>query len=164
LSDEIETYRALLLSRYQELDDLLADLPDEALLWRPFETSPWRGPANSLGYIVAHAVSSTTYLLRRVEWVLGRRNWEAVDGDEGPEEFGPANHEVGYLRERCWRTYAEADSFLDSLSAGDLETRWQHWTEGVRGVRYDIMHAIEHMSEHIGQAQLTRQLWALQSA
>jgi hypothetical protein len=28
--------------------------------------------------------------------------------------------------------------------------------------RFDIQHAIEHMSQHIGHAQLTRQLWALQ--
>jgi hypothetical protein len=27
-----------------------------------------------------------------------------------------------------------------------------------------VQHAIEHFAEHIGHAQLTRQLWALQAA
>jgi hypothetical protein len=30
--------------------------------------------------------------------------------------------------------------------------------------RYDIQHAIEHMSQHIGHGQITRQLWAIQTA
>jgi hypothetical protein len=27
--------------------------------------------------------------------------------------------------------------------------------------RYDVMHALDHLSQHIGHAQLTRQLWAI---
>lgn len=163
---EIETYRMLLRQRYDELDDILDGLPDEALLWRPFHDSPWRGPANPLGAIVAHAVSSTIYLLRRAEWVLQRREWREVDGDEGEEEFGPANHRTAYLRERVWRTHALADGFLASLSPADLDSSWAHPADPARRlhVRYDVVHAIEHLSEHIGQAQLTRQLWALASA
>ncbi len=166
MTTEIETYRMLLREKYDELDRILDGLPDEALLWQPFAESPWRGPANPLGVIVAHAVSSTVYLLARAEWVLQRREWRDVDGDEGAEEFGPANHRVAYLRERVWRTHGLADAFLASLSAEDLDASWVHPTKPGRvfDVRYDVLHAIEHLSEHIGQAQLTRQLWALASA
>src|SRR5690606_28547745 len=104
-SSEIATYRRLFAERYQELEALLADLPNEALLWKPFEQSPWQGPCNSLGEIAAHAISSTVYLLRRAEYSLGRREWDTVDGDEGPEEFGPANHDLGYLQARVRRTH-----------------------------------------------------------
>ncbi len=166
MTTEIETYRTLLRYKYEDLDLTLDGLPDEALLWRPFDVSPWRGSANSLGEIIAHAVSSTVYLLARADWVLQRREWRDVDGDEGGEEFGPANHQVAYLRERVWRTHGLADAFLASLSAQDLDASWAHPTKPGRvfNVRYDVVHAIEHLSEHIGHAQLTRQLWALTSA
>ena len=166
MNTEIETYRTLLREKYEELDCILDGLPDEALLWQPFVESPWRGPANSLGFIVAHAVSSTVYLLRRAEWVLGRREWRDVEGDEGADEFGPDNYHVAYLRERVWRTHGIADALLTAFVPPDLDARWTHPTESGRAfhVRYDIVHAIEHLSEHIGQAQLTRQLWALGSA
>jgi hypothetical protein len=51
-----------------------------------------------LGWLVAHSVSSTVYLLRRAEWIAGRREWPEVDGDEGSQEFGPAGpgHMKGY--------------------------------------------------------------------
>lgn len=166
MASEIDTYRQLLRHRYKEMDEILDGLPDEALLWKPFDDSPWRGPCNALGLIAAHAASSTVYLLRRAEWALQRREWQEVDGDEGPEEFGPANYRLAYLRERIWRTHALADAFLASLTPAELDVARPHPTnpDRVLAVRYDIAHAVEHFSEHIGQAQLTRQLWALASA
>jgi hypothetical protein len=162
---EIATYRRLFNEKYSELEQLLDGLPDEALLWKPFENSPWQGPSNEIGRIIAHTVSSTIYLLRRAEWILGRIEWEAVDGDEGREEFGPANHRIEYLRERVQRTHAWVDAFLDSLTPEALEAVRPH-PKRPRDftVRYDIQHAIEHMSLHIGHGQITRQLWALQAA
>ena len=65
---EVTTYRQLFAERYAEVKELLADLPAAALLWKPFEQSPWQGPSNSLGLIIAHTVSSTVYLLRRAEY------------------------------------------------------------------------------------------------
>ena len=166
MTTELDTYRTLLREKYAELDRILDGLPDEALLWRPFEESPWRGAANVLGFIVAHALSSTVYLLARAEWTLGRRAWSDVDGDEGSEEFGLANHQVAYLRERVWRTHATVDAFLGSLSPHDLDASATHPDDPARTLqaRYDVVHSIEHLSEHIGQAQITRQLWALESA
>jgi len=166
MTTELDTYRTLLKEKCEELDRILDGLPDEALLWRPFAESPWRGPANVLGFIVAHGLSSTVYLLARADWTLGRRAWSDVDGDEGSEEFGPANHRVAYLRERIWRTHATADAFLGSLSSQDLDASATHPDDPTRTLqaRYDVVHSIEHLSEHIGQAQMTRQLWALESA
>lgn len=166
MTTELDTYRTLLREKYAELDRILDGLPDQALLWRPFVASPWRGPANALGFIVAHGVSSTVYLLARAQWTMGRRPWRDVDGDEGAAEFGPANHRVAYLRERVWRTHGLADAFLASLSPQDLDAVAVHPDDPARilQARYDVVHAIEHLSEHIGQAQITRQLWALESA
>ena len=66
-TSEIETYRRMFDDRYAEIDELLADLPAEALLWKPFESSPWKGSAGHLGWIIAHAISSAIYLMRRAE-------------------------------------------------------------------------------------------------
>lgn len=166
VTGEIETWRRIFGERFAELDQVLADLPAPALLYRPFETSPWQGPAAVLGWLVAHAVSSAVYLLRRAEWTLGRIEWSEVDGDEGHEEFGPANHDPAYLRARVRRAHDFVDRFLGSLTQADLAGSCPHLRrpEVVFTVRYDVQHAFEHMSQHIGHAQLTRQLWALHEA
>jgi hypothetical protein len=163
-TSELATYRRLFVGKFDELQQLLQDLPPAALLWKPFDQSPWQGPASTLGLIIAHSVSSTTYLLRRAEWTLGRIEWRQIDGDEGSNEFGPANHDPAYLQARIERAQAFVNELLDTLSAADLEGSRAHPKRADRifTVRYDVQHAIEHMSQHIGHGQVTRQLWALQ--
>ena len=161
LQAELDTYRRLLTQKNQEIQALLADLPAEALLWKPFEGEAWGNPANTLGEILAHGISSTVYLLRRADWILDRIPWEAVEGDEGPDEFGPANHDLAYLRARSDRMVESVNQALDQLTTlEDLAASRPHPVVGrPMNVRYDIQHAIEHLSQHIGHAQLTRQLW-----
>lgn len=163
---ELATYRRLFTEKFEELQQLLQELPPAALLWKPFEQSPWQGASSTLGLIMAHSISSTYYLLRRAEWTLGRIEWRQVDGDEGSEEFGPANHDPAYLQARIERAQAFVNELLDTLSTTDLDGSRAHpkRTDRIFTVRYDLQHAIEHMSQHIGHGQLTRQLWALQQA
>ena len=165
-TSELATYRRFFDNMAGDIDLLLADLPAEALLWKPFEHSPWRGPAGSLGWLIAHAISSTYYLLRRAEWTMARIEWEAVNGDEGSDEFGAANHDPAYLRARTRRMVAYVQLLFDSLSPHDLDASRPHpqHPDRILTVRFDIQHAFEHMSRHIGHAELTRQLWALPRA
>jgi hypothetical protein len=164
-TSETATLRRLFDNLYRDVDQLLADLPNEALLWKPFETSPWQGTSNSLGKILAHALSSTVYLLRRAEYAMGRCEWNEVDGDEGREEFGPANHEVAYLRARAKRTQEFGYSFLDSVTSETLGASRAHPKRPITFVaRQELYHALDHLSLHIGHGQITRQLWAIQSA
>ena len=154
---------------FADVNALLADLPPDlstqALLWKPFEKSPWQGESNSLGQIVAHALSSTVYLLRRAEYCMGRCEWGDVQGDEGREEFGPANHDLDYLRARVQRTQDFVHNFLDSIHADELGASRAHPKRPMTlGARQDIFHALDHLSQHIGHGQLTRQLWAIHSA
>ena len=163
-TSEIGTYRRMFDDRFREIDELLTDLPPAALLWKPFETSPWKGPSGQLGWLIAHALSSTVYLLKRAEFTLGRVDWSAVEGDEGGDEFGPANHDPAYLRARAARVQGYVHEMLDSLSPGDLDMSRLHPRRAnwMLTARFDIQHSFEHASQHIGHAQLTRQLWALQ--
>lgn len=159
-TSEIAVYRKLFDEKYAELDELLANLPAEGLLWKPVERSPWKGELASVGWMTVHAVFWTVWLLRHAEWILGRREWETVDGDEGrPDEFEPANHDPAYLQARIQRSRAYVHEILDGLSPADLEGQREADT-----VRYDIVHSIEHMSQHIGDAQLTRQIFAAQAS
>jgi len=163
---EIATYKRLFDNKYEQLAELLADLSAPALIWKPFEQSPWMGPAGSLGWLIGHGISATVYLLHRAEWIAGKRAWETVDGDEGRDPFGPANHQPAYLQARLERSQAIVNEILAVLTEADLDHSrpFPPKPERILTVRYDIQHAIEHLSQHIGHAQLTRQLWALQQA
>ena len=163
-TSELGTYRRLVDEKYAEVAELLANLPAEALLWKPFEVSPWRGPAASFGWLIAHAISSTVYLLRRATWIAGHITWDAVDGDEGGDEFGPANLDPTYLSGRAARTHVIAQEILARLTPADLDRNRPHprQPERLLVARYDLQHAIEHMSQHIGHAQVTRQMWEIE--
>lgn len=163
-TSELATYRGRFNDCYAELEELLDGLPSAALLWKPFEQSPWKGSCNSIGEIVAHAVSSNIYLLRRAEYAMGRREWDTVDGDEGKEEFGPANHDPAYLLARVRRTHDELNRFLDSIQTTDLDATRPHPKRPRTFVaRQDFMHALDHFALHIGHGEITRQLWAIDS-
>jgi hypothetical protein len=164
-TSETGCLRRLFDNLYQDVDALLADLPNEALVWKPFENSPWQGPSNSLGKIIAHAISSTVYLLRRADYSMGRCEWGEVDGDEGREEFGPANHEIEYLRARVKRTQEFVHHFLDNTISEQLGASRAHPKRPVAFVaRQDLFHALDHLSQHVGHGQITRQLWAIQAS
>jgi hypothetical protein len=55
---------------------------------------------------------------------------------------------------------------LASFSAADLDAVRAHPKRAERtfSARYDLVHAIDHLSQHIGHGQLTRQLWAIEQA
>ena len=166
MATELQTYHRVLDELYAQMDEVLDGLEPEALLWKPFENSPWKGPSGQLGWVIAHGLSSTIYLLRLAEYCAGRREYSAVDGDQGRDEFTPANHDPANLRERARRTREMAHAILDGFTPADLDAERPHpkRPERVFTARHSIVHAIDHLSQHIGHAQLTRQLWALRQA
>lgn len=163
---EIETLLRLYAARFDDVAQVLEDLPSAALAWKPFEQSPWQGGSGELGRVLAHALSSTWWLLRVAEFAAGRCEWHDVQGDEGAEEFGPANLETAYLRERNARTRAFVFATLPSFDDAALDaTREDPRRPGrTLNARRMIVHALEHLAEHVGHAHLTRQLWALEQA
>ncbi len=163
MATEIDTYRRLFRELYAQVDEVLDGMDTEALLFKPFETSPWKGPSGSVGWIVAHAVSSTVYLMRMAEFAAGKVGWEGVAGDQGADEFNAANQDTAVMRARAKRTLATVNAILDGLTAADLEAERQHPRRPERTItaRHSVVHAIDHLSQHIGHAQLTRQISAL---
>lgn len=163
MATEIDNYRRMFRDLYGQLDEVLDGMDTGTLLFKPFETSPWKGPSGSVGWITAHAVSSTVFLMRMAQFTAGAIGWEGVSGDQGADEFTAANHDPANLRARATETLATVNVILDSLTATDLEAERQHPRRPERQLttRWCVVHAIDHLSQHIGHAQLTRQLSAL---
>lgn len=163
MATEIDNYRRLFRDLYGQVDEVLDGMDTEALLFKPFETSPWKGPSGSVGWIIAHAVSSTVYLMRMAEYAAGKIAWEGVAGDQGADEFNAANHDTPVMQARAKRTLATVNAILDGFTPADLDAERQHPRRPERTItaRHNIVHAIDHLSQHIGHAQLTRQISAL---
>lgn len=165
-TNEIDALLSLYAGRFEDVALVLDDLPSEALVWRPFAHSPWQGESGELGRIIAHALSSTYWLIRVAEFAAGRCEWDAVQGDEGEEEFGPANLGIAHLRERNARARAFVFATLPTFDAAALDAVRDDPRRPGRtlNARRMIVHALEHLAEHVGHAHLTRQLWALHEA
>jgi len=163
MATEIDNYRRMFRDLYGQVDEVLDGMASEALLFKPFETSPWKGPSGSVGWTIAHAVSSTVFLMRMAEFTAGRIGWEDVAGDQGADEFNASNHDTAVMRARAKRTLATVNTILDGFSPADLEAERTHPRRPERQLttRWCITHAIDHLSQHIGHAQLTRQISAL---
>jgi uncharacterized damage-inducible protein DinB len=144
----LERLRDLRAQVLRTLDGLDAD----ALNWQPLPNE-----TNSLFVLATHCIGS-------------ERGWfGSVLGGAPPTrdraaEFRARGEDLAALR----AAYAESARFtweiLAPLTAGDLDATRQHDHYGMVTVRWIILHVIEHYSEHLGQAQLTRQLWENRSA
>ena len=164
-SGEISSYLKLFDDRFAEVEEILTGLDPAALLWQPFESSPWKGASSTLGFVLGHALSSTVYLLRRAEWTMRRIEWKEVTGDQGRFEFAEENHDPANMLERCRRVQAYVHAQLPTYTADDLEATRPHERrpETVFSARVEVVHALEHLSQHIGHAQLTRQLYEIRA-
>ncbi len=148
--------RAVLRAAREDIHAAIDGLPTDALNWRPAPED-----TNSIAVLAIHSLTST-------------RTWLAVAVDEPlPSRDRDAEFEA------IARKPAELLHFVDSATAvclalvdksrtvdwsalrdaqpapGDAETRqvFAAWA---------LLHALEHLREHVGQMSLTRQLWQQQ--
>ena len=56
MATEIDNYRRMFRDLYGQVDEVLDGMDTEALLFKPFETSPWKGPSGSVGWILPRGV------------------------------------------------------------------------------------------------------------
>lgn len=128
------------------------ELPPEALTWRPGDET-----TNSIAQIVRHVVSWQP-------WYLG-----VVLGDPVPLDDDTLNQKqtdsldnspatVAALRTLIETMQTQTTSALDRVGAINLEDEITPY--GEPEARFDYLSgAIDHAAEHIGHAELTRQLW-----
>jgi uncharacterized damage-inducible protein DinB len=126
-----------------------ADLPAEALDWVP------GADMNSLCVLVVHTTGATRF------WI-----GDAALGDPSnrvrAEEFAASGLSHDALQARFTVLEAYVRAALEPLTLADLAAthvinREGKDTEIVAG--WALLHAITHLSFHLGHAQITRQLW-----
>lgn len=140
-------YITLLEQRHHEILQALEGLPPAALDWTP-------GPEmNSISVLIFHLTGAERYWIGDVA---------AQDPRERDREAEFRVREVGIdvLRKRLADNLEYARNALDNFTVQDLETMRVSASDGRRfTVAWALLHALEHTTLHLGQIQITRQLW-----
>jgi uncharacterized damage-inducible protein DinB len=152
-SPEIESFRVRFEYEFDRLLETIADLDEEAVNWKP----PFPG-ANSLLVLVTHALGSAEdHVVRRAAGKTVVRNRDA--------EFaatGGTSHLIGKATEVRSRI-ADALAGLEGRLEEERESPFRRWP-GKATVRDSLVHAISHTAEHVGHAQVTRDLLKARAA
>jgi hypothetical protein len=153
MSDNIlASGRYILKTSLEDLRAALDGLPADAVNWKPAGEE-----TNSITVLVTHVLHSTrSWLSIAVGAPLPQRDRDSEfrvrAGD--PRELG------GFLRDfsqQCRDILGNAKD-VDWTAMRKTHSRPGHAPEDVPAP-YALMHALEHLREHVGHIALTRQLW-----
>jgi uncharacterized damage-inducible protein DinB len=142
----------------QSLEELRAavdGVPAEALNWKPAGED-----TNSIAVLATHVMNSTRFWLSiAVDAPLPAR--------DRPSEFRVTEDDPGALLRLVDEMSAECRDLL--ANAGDVDWTTPRKTharpgEGPETVppAYALLHALEHLGQHVAHCSLTRQLWSSQ--
>ncbi|GAB4527959.1 MAG: hypothetical protein Kow0063_03780 [Anaerolineae bacterium] len=147
---ELENYLQRMEDLRRQVGELIADLPAEALNWRPIEGSQEHS-TNSLAVLAAHIAGAEHF------WIA-----EIIGGyppsRDRDSEFLIQAPDASELLRRLEEVGAETREVFSSLSAADLDGTRQAQGRTV-SVRWGILHVIDHTALHLGHMQITYQLW-----
>ncbi len=150
MNAELEHYLLFLTNLHKSIGDQLADLPPEALNWRPLDGEGDEA-TNSIAVLVTHLTESERWLIG--ELVGGRPAHRDRDA-----EFRARADQVDGLRQRLDDTGQFIGAVLSELRPETLDDQISFRGRAVTR-RWALMHALEHVGQHLGHIQLTRQLW-----
>lgn len=136
---------------HSDIDKALQGLPASALDWTP------RPGMNSIGVMVFHLTGAERYLIGEV---IGGENANR----DREAEFKVQGMDADMLLKRLAENRAQIGEVLSGLKLSDLETRrmFRHQREVTVG--WVLGHALKHTATHMGQIQLTRELWEKSSS
>jgi len=147
---EIQAYLTKLGDLRNQAKTLLEGLPQEALDWRPIQ-GEGELATNSLAVMAVHLAGSQTYWMKEI---IGRtpiqRDREA--------EFATKGASVADLKAGLDAAGKIAEEVLSPLTENQMEEE-RKFREKQITVRAGILQVIDHVAQHIGHMQLTRQLW-----
>jgi uncharacterized damage-inducible protein DinB len=147
---EIQQYLDMIEDLREQVCNLVAGVPADALNWRPIEGDDDHA-TNSLAIMAAHVAGAEHFWIAEV---VGQ--WPATR--DRSSEFVLKAADAQALIDRLNESSAETREILPALTIDDL-----HSTRQVGGrmvsVRWAILHVIDHTALHLGHMQLTYQLW-----
>jgi uncharacterized damage-inducible protein DinB len=147
---EIHAYLTDFEELREQIKSLLEGLDPEALDWRPIEGAGELA-TNSLTAMVVHLVGSETYWMKEV--IGGKKIVRDRDA-----EFVTKGLSVPEMRAKIEASGKVTREILSALTEKQLEES-RKWRDRSVSVRWCILHVVEHIAQHLGHMQLTRQLW-----
>jgi uncharacterized damage-inducible protein DinB len=150
MNPELTHYLHMIEDLRQQVRDLVAGLPAEALNWRPLPGSDDHA-MNSLAVMAAHVAGAEHFWIAEV--IAGYPTTR-----DRPAEFATQVDSPNPLLEWLDQVGAETRAVFSRLTAADLEESREAWGKPVT-VRWGILHVIDHTSLHLGHMQITYQLW-----
>jgi len=146
----LEAYSARLQERVASLDDVIQGLSQEAVNWSP-------GPGlNSLAVLLTHVAASIRYTIGDV--IAGEPSGRVRDNEFKVSDIPPE-----ILHQRLANALAYALGVVAKIRPEELgEDRFspqhsQHFT-----VAMTLLRTLDHVTEHLGHAGITRLLWEQQ--
>ena len=147
---ELDNYLQRIDDLRQQVIDLIADLPVEALNWRP--TGQIEDHAtNSLAVLTAHIAGAEHFWIGEV--IGGQPPSRNRDAEFATQATGAA--ELVALLEKSGQ---QTRAILTTLSETELNDIREFQGRTV-AVRWAILHIVDHTALHLGHMQITYQLW-----
>ena len=147
---ELDNYLQRIEDLRGQVRSLIADLPAEALNWRPIE-SVEEHATNSLAVLAAHVAGAEHFWITEV--IGGRPATRDRDA-----EFSIIVADASELTGRLDTVGVETREVFSSLTVADLDGIREVENRAV-AIRWGILHVIDHTALHLGHMQVTYQLW-----
>jgi hypothetical protein len=153
-STEIESFRIRFAYELDRLLETISGLDDEAMNWKP----PVPG-GNSLLVLVTHALASAE------EHIVGKAAGKTVVRNRDAEFVVTGGS--GHLAARAAEVRRRIDDALTALEGRLDEERdppFGKWPLPRGTARDRLIHSVSHTAEHVGHAQMTRDLLKARAA
>ncbi len=142
-----EDYLDLLHERHTDAIKSLEGLSTEALDWKP------RDDMNSLSVLVVHLIGAARY------WI-GDVVMKDPSNRVREAEFKVAGLQAEDLIKRLTDMEVYARNAFETMSLADFEKLRISPSDGQQYTgAYCLLHALEHTALHVGQIQITSELW-----
>ncbi len=141
----LASVREVIERSQREMRDAIIGLPTDALNWRPAGDD-----TNSIAVLATHSLHST-------RWWLSVALGEPLPARHRPSEFRASDLDAGSLL----RFLDEMSEDCLALVEEDRDVDWStvRQTPERMPAAWALVHALEHLREHVGQILLTRQVW-----
>ena len=146
LNDEVAAIRLFLNETVQRMIDVASELSDDELHW-----SPPTPDGNSVAVLLAHTTGSIE------ETIVQVMSGEAVNRDRDAE-FVERDTSAVVLAEQWAALAVRLEPVFAAIDADQLNAVHQHPRRGDVTGRNVVIGALAHAREHLGQAELIRDL------